>query len=179
MDASLSPNLSRRRFLKLGVGSAVLLVGAGGVASLALRSDAEPATGYQVLRGDDLIFLGALVPVVLAGCRDAQGRPPLIGDVLGAVDAGLAAVSPAVLVQLRQLFDVAASPLTRGPLTGVWSRWDAAEPEQVRAFLERWRESSLDLLRQGHNALLQMLQMAWYGLPQSWAQCGYPGPPAL
>ncbi|HAJ85797.1 MAG TPA: twin-arginine translocation pathway signal protein, partial [Pseudomonas sp.] len=28
-------------------------------------------------------------------------------------------------------------------------------------------------------SLLQMILMAWYACPASWAHCGYPGPPAV
>ena len=29
----------------------------------------------------------------------------------------------------------------------------------------------------GHASLLQLILMAWYARPLSWAHCGYPGPP--
>ncbi|MNP75584.1 hypothetical protein D3C76_1726620 [compost metagenome] len=79
----------------------------------------------------------------------------------------------------RQLFDVLALPVTRGPLTGIWGSWDSASNEQIAAFLRRWENSSLNLLNMGHASLLQLLQMAWYEMPESWAQCGYPGPPKV
>jgi len=77
------------------------------------------------------------------------------------------------------LFDVLTQPLTRGPLTGIWGDWRQASDDELRAFLNRWQNSSLALLRQGHASLLQMTLMAWYACPASWAHCGYPGPPAV
>jgi hypothetical protein len=74
----------------------------------------------------------------------------------------------------RQLFDVLSMPLTRGPLTGIWGSWEKPA-RQVTAFLQRWQDSSLNLLRMGHASLLQLVQMAWYERPESWAACGYPG----
>ena len=62
---------------------------------------------------------------------------------------------------------------------GVWGRWETASPEQVRHFLERWQNSSLSLLRMGHSSLLQLVMMAWYSRKESWAHCGYPGPPTV
>jgi hypothetical protein len=80
----------------------------------------------------------------------------------------------------QQLFDVLAMPVTRGPLTGVWGGWENASPEQYSAFsCERWQNSSLSLLRMGHASLLQLVMMSWYERPESWAQCGYPGPPTV
>ncbi len=100
-------------------------------------------------------------------------------SVLHSLDHKLAALSPEMLKLTRQLFDVLSLPLTRGPLTGVWGAWEQASPTQVTAFLQRWQDSSLNLLRMGHASLLQLLQMAWYERPESWAACGYPGPPKI
>ena len=99
--------------------------------------------------------------------------------VLRSLDYKLAALSPEMLKLTRQLFDVLSLPLTRGPLTGIWGAWAQAAPAQVEAFLQRWQGSSLNLLRMGHASLLQLLQMAWYERPESWAACGYPGPPKI
>jgi len=119
----------------------------------------------------DLPLLGALIPVVLAGTSASEAL------VLHSLDDKLAALSPEMLKLTRQLFDVLSLPLTRGPLTGVWGAWEQADAKQVTAFLQRWQDSSLNLLRMGHASLLQLLLMAWYERPESWAACGYPGPP--
>ena len=50
-------------------------------------------------------------------------------------------------------------------------------PAYIQQFIKRWEHSSRDLLRMGHASLLQLILMAWYARPQSWAHCGYPGPP--
>ena len=111
--------------------------------------------------------------MVLAGTQAAETL------VLHSLDHKLAALSPEMLKLTRQLFDVLNLPLTRGPLTGVWGAWEQAGTAQVTAFLQRWQDSSLNLLRMGHASLLQLLQMAWYERPESWAACGYPGPPKI
>lgn len=170
---------TRRRFLALGLGSAALLLTAGGIARCGSAHSGASASGRLVLRTQDLPFLRALVPVILADAVPRERFPQVIEAVLSDIDSGLASVSPALLAQMRELFDVTTSSLTRGPLTGVWQGWEQASGEQVAAFLQRWRDSSLDLLRQGHGALLQMVLMAWYGRPEAWAHCGYPGPPTL
>ncbi len=179
MTASALPDPSRRRLLRLGLLGTALLAGAGGIASLSSSRQSPPAAGYLILRAEDLQFLQALAPVILAGAWPAADRTQIEAELFAAIDDGLARVSPAMLQQIRQLFDVVASPLTRGPLTGVWQAWADTPHEQVQAFLLRWRDSALDLLRQGHNALLQMVLMAWYGNPRAWAHCGYPGPPPI
>lgn len=161
--------MQRRDLLRLSLGASAFLASA----SLIGCSAQTAATGYQALRDDDLPLLRALIPVVLAG---AQATETL---VLRSLDHKLAALSPEMLKLTRQLFDVLSLPLTRGPLTGIWGSWGQTDPRQVTAFLQRWQDSSLNLLRMGHASLLQLLQMAWYERPESWAACGYPGPPKI
>nr|WP_269805733.1 twin-arginine translocation pathway signal protein [Pseudomonas putida] len=155
--------------LRFSLGASAFLAGA----SLVGCSAQTAASGYQVLRDDDLPLLRALIPVVLAGTQAFEHL------VLHSLDHKLAALSPEMLKLTRQLFDMLSLPLTRGPLTGVWGAWAQASPAQVTAFLQRWQDSSLNLLRMGHASLLQLLQMAWYERPESWTACGYPGPPKI
>ena len=35
------------------------------------------------------------------------------------------------------------------------------------------------LLKMGYSSLLQLVMLAWYGQPESWGHCGYPGPPKV
>ncbi|HSC84717.1 MAG TPA: twin-arginine translocation pathway signal protein [Pseudomonas sp.] len=177
-DTSLATaQLSRRGLLKVGLFGTALLVTAGATATLSGCSSATPASGYAVLRLSDLPFLRALIPVVLQGAVAADGMPAAIATTLKGMDRSLNSVSPELLKLTQQLFDVLGMAVTRGPLTGIWGSWDNASPAEVRHFLNRWQNSSLDLLRMGHNSLLQMVQMAWYAQPESWGHCGYPGPP--
>ncbi|MFD2640663.1 hypothetical protein [Pseudomonas japonica] len=161
--------MNRRGLLKFSVGASLFLGGA----SLLGCSAGRPANGFRILRDDDLPMLRAVTPVVL------EGTGSLVDRVLARLDDALASLSAEMLKLTRQLFDVLALPLTRGPLTGVWGAWEQAEPQRIQAFLLRWRDSSLNLLRQGYCSLLQLLLMAWYSLPESWGACGYPGPPAI
>lgn len=163
--------LNRRGLLKFSLGASLFLGGA----SLLGCSASTPASGFRILRQDDLPLLRAVTPVVLDGAAPASA----IEAVLRRLDDTLASLSPEMLGLTRQLFDVLALPLTRGPLTGIWGAWEQAAAEQVRAFLRRWQDSSLNLLRQGYCSLLQLLLMAWYSLPESWGACGYPGPPKI
>ena len=161
--------MHRRDLLRFSLGASAFLA----TASLVGCSPQAPACGYQVLRADDLPLLRAMIPVVLAGTAASDVL------VLHSLDHKLAALSPEMLKLTRQLFDVLSLPLTRGPLTGVWGAWEQAGADQVTAFLQRWQDSSLNLLRMGHASLLQLLQMAWYERPEAWAACGYPGPPKI
>lgn len=174
-----TPALSRRGLLKFSLGATAFLATAGMGASLSGCSSSVPANGFTTLRSADLMFLRALLPVMLDGALTDANRSTAVEDTLKTLDNGLNHLSPEMLKLTRQLFDVLGMAVTRGPLTGIWGSWENASADDIRAFLNRWENSSLSLLRMGHSSLLQMVMMAWYSRRESWAHCGYPGPPAV
>jgi hypothetical protein len=177
--SAATTGLSRRGVLKLGLGATAFLSTAGVTASLSGCSSSTAAPGFSVLRASDLPFLRAAIPVMLDEALSNIQIPSAIEQTLQSLDHGLARLSPEMLKLTRQLLDVLAMGITRGPLTGIWGSWENADAGQIRHFLTRWENSSLNLLRQGHSSLLQLVLMAWYGRSESWAQCGYPGPPKV
>ncbi|CAI8965629.1 hypothetical protein D3C76_1041740 [compost metagenome] len=181
MNPSLSdtPALSRRGLLKFSLGATAFLATAGLGASLSGCSSSAPANGFVTLRSGDLLFLRALIPVMLEGAVTAERMPEAVEGTLKSLDYSLAHLSPEMLKLTQQLFDVLGMAVTRGPLTGIWGSWENASANDIRAFLDRWENSSLSLLRMGHSSLLQLVMMAWYGRKESWAHCGYPGPPTV
>ena len=181
MTPSLSdtPALSRRGLLKFSLGATAFLATAGLGASLSGCSSSAPANGFVTLRSGDLLFLRALIPVMLEGAVTAEQMPEAVDGTLKSLDYSLAHLSPEMLKLTQQLFDVLGMAVTRGPLTGIWGSWENASANDIRAFLDRWENSSLSLLRMGHSSLLQLVMMAWYGRKESWAHCGYPGPPTV
>jgi hypothetical protein len=181
MNPSLSdtPALSRRGLLKFSLGASAFLATAGLGASLSGCSASVPASGFVTLRSGDLLFLRAVLPVMLEGAVTSERMPEAVDGTLKSLDYNLAHLSPEMLKLTRQLFDVLGMAMTRGPLTGIWGSWENASADDIRHFLERWENSSLSLLRMGHSSLLQLVMMAWYGRKESWAHCGYPGPPTV
>ena len=175
--ANAAPQLSRRGLLKVGLLGGAFLATAGVTASLSGCSASVPATGYQVLRTSDLPSLRAIIPVLLEGAVRPEALQAAVDATLLGVDNNLQHLSPELLKLTQQLFDVLAMAVTRGPLTGIWGSWENASQADIQQFIKRWEHSSLDLLRMGHASLLQLILMAWYARPQSWAHCGYPGPP--
>ncbi|CAI8791285.1 twin-arginine translocation pathway signal protein [Pseudomonas sp. IT-P4] len=181
MIPSLSdtPALSRRGLLKFSLGATAFLATAGLGASLSGCSSSVPANGFVTLRSGDLLFLRALIPVMLEGAATTERMPEAVEGTLKSLDYNLAHLSPEMLKLTQQLFDVLGMAVTRGPLTGIWGSWENASADDIRQFLNRWENSSLSLLRMGHSSLLQLVMMAWYGRKESWAHCGYPGPPTV
>ncbi|SEE99301.1 twin-arginine translocation pathway signal protein [Pseudomonas migulae] len=176
---SATPALSRRGLLKFSLGASAFLATAGLGASLSGCSSSIPADGFTMLRSGDLLFLRALIPVMLDGAVVAGKIPMAVDQTLRCLDNSLNHLSPEMLKLTRQLFDVLGMAVTRGPLTGIWGSWENASADEIRHFLDRWENSSLSLLRMGHSSLLQLVMMAWYSRTESWAHCGYPGPPTV
>lgn len=170
-------SLSRRQLLKLGMGASLLLGGAGIAATLGSCSPNQPASSFAVLRDADLEVLRALVPVIV-GDHPAMS-PDTVNSTLQQLDNSLLYSSPQVHKDLHDLLGMLSLGLLRGPLTGIWGSWNNASAQQVETFLQGWRDSRVQLLRQGYVALSQLLLMAWYAQPMSWAETGYPGPPQL
>lgn len=177
MPSITSTRINRRDLLKLGIGASATLATVGMTATLSGCSSAQPGNGFSVLRDSDLPVVGAIMSALVGP------HPALDQDTLRAaiqqLDTTLSWTSSAVQGQVQDLLGMLSMPLTRGPLTGIWGSWDTASPADVQAFLQRWRDSRLDMLRQGHSALSQLLLMAWYATPASWAAAGYPGPPII
>ncbi|MCW8195110.1 twin-arginine translocation pathway signal protein [Proteobacteria bacterium 005FR1] len=171
--------VSRRKFLKIGLWGTALLTAGGITTGLLQRSSPEPAAGFQVLRASDMPFLQATIPVILAGAVTPQRMRVAVNATLAGIDYNLAHFSPAQRKMALQLFDVLALQVTRGPLTGIWSDWEHAATGEVQGFLERWKHSSIGMVRQGHASLLQLVSISWYGSTLSWEHAGYPGPPNI
>ena len=174
-----TPALSRRGLLKFSLGATAFLATAGLGASLSGCSSSVAANGFVSLRDGDLLFLRALIPVMLDGAAAPEKMPDAVAGTLKSLDYSLDHLSPEMLKLTRQLFDVLGMTVTRGPLTGIWGSWEDASPDAMRSFLDLWENSSLSLLRMGHSSLQQMVLMAWYNRGESWAHCGYPGPPTV
>ncbi len=176
---SESPALSRRGLLKFGLCPTAFLTPAGLGASLSSCSANSPASGFAILRSSDLPFLRALIPVMLDGAVAAEKLPAAVEGTLQSLDHDLNHLSPEMLKLTRQLFDVLGMTVTRGPLTGIWGSWENASGNDIRQFLQRRQNSSFSLLRMGHSSVVQLVMMAWYKRAESWAHCGYPGPPSV
>ena len=155
-----------------------MLAGAGW---WAVRRRAAPEPGLRWLDASSSPIVAALIPAVLAGSlpTDPAARGSARREVLEAFDRAVAGLAPAIQAEVAQLFALLSIPPLRLALAGLASSWEEASPEDVSAFLDRWRASRFALLRAACQSLSQLIIAAWYGNPAAWAAIGYPGPPAL
>jgi len=174
-DSATSPRISRRTLLKAGI--------AGGAGLLFARwlytSTTTPqSTPYGGLDADARAIVAAIAPVMLAGALPGND-PVLLQETVAGVEQAIAGLPPAVRKEVDQLFALLSFAPTRALIAGIWSPWGEASPASVGAFLDRWRDSRLALLRSAYGALHQLVFAAWYGNSNAWPAIGYAGPPSL
>ncbi len=181
-DAEALHALTRRGFLKVGIGFSAALACTALVPSLAGCSSAHPApqAGMTWLRPEDVAMLRALLPAIVTELAEAPPprRAALEHDALRNIDVTCAAMGAGAQAELRKLFGLLASMPLRWALTGIRQDWSAATPAQVQAFLARWRASRLATLNAGAVVLVKLTSVSYYVLPAAWAGSGYPGPNA-
>lgn len=171
-------NRSRRTFIVAGVAGAAVL----GLAAW-LRGPHAPASGVprRALDADGEALFAAVIPVLLAGALPTApaARDVALTETLAGVDLAVAGLPVAAQAELGQLIALLALPPVRWGFARVTSPWRDAPPAEVRAFLDRCRDSSLALPRTAYDALHQLTFAAWYGNARSWPALGYAGPPEV
>jgi hypothetical protein len=172
--AALVP--ARRTFIKVGlVGASLFAVGRWGC-------DVRAASpGYRVLDDKSAAMVKALAPVVLASSlpEDAAARDRAVTSVVQLFDRAVAGLAPAVQREIADLFSFLDFAPTRLAFAGLWTSVAESTPEELAAFLTRWRQSRFELQQASYQAITQLIHASWYDLPESWGAIGYAGPPSL
>ncbi len=177
VDHQQAAGLSRRSFLKTSAMGGMLLATGSSAALLTGCAKVEPKTGYDYLRTQDIAVLSALIPVVLAGVFPTDDSAEQAkADVLRSIDQFIYGTGPSSMAAIQELFDLLSMPPARWTLCRLWKDWPDATPAELEAFLQRWKGSSVGLLRAGYGGLAKIITAAWYLLPQSWAVTGYNAP---
>ncbi|GAB3247551.1 hypothetical protein [Chitinimonas naiadis] len=174
--------LSRRQLLKTGVAGAALLAGARlayGPFTPDPRYGVPAGAAFQVLDERSRTALAAIARVMLKGALPsgkAEFDVALYEAVQGC-DRAIAGLPGTVQEEVKDLLALLNGRLSRRWLVGISADWSTATDDDIAHFLNRWRYSSLSLMRSGYQALHQIVFAAWYGNPRSWVGIGYQGPP--
>lgn len=170
----LPPHLQRRSFLRLGLGTAVVLAVAGGsVALLTTPGVADgklsaPARG--VLRSVAVAVLADLLP------SDASARSAELDAALQRTDALLQALPAHARDEVSQLLALLASSVGRRTLAGLATPWEQAPTPEVLAALQSMQASSVPLRVQAYQGLHDLVCLPYFAGAQAWTALGYPGP---
>lgn len=179
-DASTAQDMSRRGFVKFGLGFSAIL----GVATLApalsgcSSANKAAAESFRYLRAADVALFTALLPVIIDDLRamDPAMRAKRTSETLHFIDGACNNLQMHQQGALRQLLDLLDVGALRWLLTGVSGRWEDASPEALAAFLMRWRASRMGTLNAGGIALTKLVSASYYIAPPAWPAAGYPGP---
>jgi hypothetical protein len=165
--------LSRRRFLKYGLGTASVLLMGGAGSLLALRGSAPDPGGLRCLTTHEYRTLARL----------AEALYPRGGAFeLGAADLDLARDVDAFLADAahwdRHDVKRALVLLEFGPV--VFDHrlvtFSHLSEDERRAHFESWMTGASDARRQAATAFRAILALRFYDRPQAWAAIGYEGP---
>lgn len=167
--------MGRRRFVRLGLGGAVLL-GLGGTLAYQTSGydvpDAVRARLYA-LTAKEFLIVSALAARILR--RDADDLPtPEEVEAAFAIDLFVARMDAANRRDLLRLLHALEHVL---PLSaGVLSRFSRATGEEQDLVLASMERSSQGLLRGAFVALKSLCALAYFSHPLTWGPIGYDGP---
>lgn len=171
--SAVSPALSRRRLLKLGLASTAVLVIGGSAAWLwrpGWREGHLTDAGRTVFR--------AVARAVLEGSLPADERKQsaALDRHLARLDEAVAGFPQATQAQIGQLLGLLSVAPVRQWLTGLGTEWSQASVGELEAALRRMRTSDHELRQQAYHALRDLTNAAFYAQPEQWPLMGYPGP---
>ena len=168
--------VDRRRFLELSSTGAAALVTVSWGAALSGCSTDRIAPGMKQLRANDVELLRALIPGVMRGSI-VPSDTVTVDRTLRSFDTLLDDVSVGMVDRLRQAFDALSFAPTRGWLAGRWSRWSSASVDDVCRSLERLRDSRFGMSNAIHGAMVSLIGISYYLVPEHVGSTGYPGAP--
>jgi hypothetical protein len=168
--------LGRRRFVRAGVGLALLL-GGSAVAVVRTRGYALPAgKALEGLSVWQFVVVQHAARRIAAADRpgDATIPSPDDADVASFVDAWVARMHASVRRDLGRFLGYLEhlAPVSAG-MASRFSRLGAEDQDRVLAAVEA---SSSDLLRAGFDGLKSLVFMGYYRDPRTWRILGYDGP---
>jgi len=161
--------MQRRSLLKLGLGGAVLLGLAGGIAAFwspGLQGPKLTPAGRQAM--------GAVARAVLEGALPADEAA--LSRHLDELEKLFAGLPPAVQAELEQLMGLIANGPGRLGLLGLAKPLHEQPVPELAAALQSLRHSRLGLRQQVYFALRDLNCAAFYSQPSAWQAMGYPGP---
>jgi hypothetical protein len=168
----MSPSISRRSFLKVGIIGAITLASAGALYRT-MRSAAPP--DRFLLDGEAESALRAISASML---RDAilLGSAQEIQSEIDRIQEAIAGLPLNTQKEIQDLFSLLAVAPARRFLAGIPNQWQNARQEDVAAFLQKWRTHRFTMLQSAYHALHDLIIGSWYADPSTWASIGYPGP---
>ena len=167
------PHLKRRSFLKLGIGSAIVLAIAGSTVALMkpglVDGRLSPSSRLVLTRVAQAMLLGTLP-------ADTSSQQRALDALLQRTDAFLVGLPTHVLAELDQLLALLASAPGRRWLVGLSASWEDASAAETYAALKSMLASATGLRIQACQGLHDLVMVPYFSGEEAWAVLGYPGP---
>lgn len=165
--------MKRRSWLKLGLGSAVVLaVGGGLIAAI------EPGWQRGRFSADADTVLRACAKALLAGSLPTgdEAQAAALNGLMTRLADAVAALPDHAQAELSELLALMGIAAGRQWLGGVSTPWAQASVADVQAGLQAMRFSRISLRQQAYMALHDLTGAAYFSAPSTWTVLGYPGP---
>lgn len=167
--------MNRRQFFKFGAAGLLL---AGGLSWLGKHfAKVEVVAGQSVVQQQHIPMLKAIAEGLLDPALPTTGRTQSIESAVNAFVDATKTLAASAQAELGQLLNILENPVGRRLIADLGTSWGQATPAQVQAFLVSFRDHPIPALQPGYHALHDLMMAGWYGLPEQWADMGYPGPP--
>ena len=171
--ASANP-MNRRRFIQIGVASAVAFGGMAGLARTLNGGYRKRLQGTERpigLSTKEFIVMRSLVEAIHPG---EEGFPSgLSMGVHQRLDQEVWAASPGLQADLKQALQVLEH---LPPALGHWGRFSELDPEKRIVVLEKMMQSDLDLFAQLAGGFKELVHFFYYNRPEVWLTMKYEGP---
>ena len=168
--------MERRKFLKIASGGGVAVLAGGGVLfarqTRMVAVPSEPLLFFTPREYSIFHWIAQTVVVVPAGAPGLDVIP-----VARNADALLASYGPDAQTDFRRLLGLFDNALAGLLLCGTTAPFTQMEPEQRVAYMKKWQDHRLGVLRSGFVALKRLAASCYYGDPSTHRALGYPGPP--
>ena len=168
-QATDAGRLTRRRFLRAGLLAGSLALGGGLLfwpRSVPPGVDGE-ARRWHFLSPANAQAVIALAPALLGPTASADliASPAKRYALADGVDQAICLLTPGIRDELRQLFNLLASPGGRLLMLGQMADWPSASESALRSGLDTWCGARLDLLKSAYEGLRDLVFAVWYGDP--------------
>ena len=168
-------SITRRQLITRGLaGGALLALGGVGLSlqSSVLRAPSRDLRTFSPLEFSVLSFAADRIT---PGTETVPGASAL--GVPELVDELFATMHPVDIADFKKMLNTLENATIGLLLDGRPVPFTAADPETQSAALASWRDSSLVLRKSGYKALHKLCTSAYWGMPETFALSGYPGPP--
>lgn len=167
--------MQRRTFAKIAGGAGLGLLGGGGVLYVL-------PTRLVPLPSEPLRYFSAREYAIFTAVAEAMVEVPKgVPDVHDAkvalkADQFMARNIPDAQHDVHQLLSLFDNALAGFVLCGSLRPFSRMSLEGRRAYLAKWQDHPIGLIRAGFVALKKLSMSCYYASPETWSSIGYPGP---